>query len=174
MTEELSYRVLATYPDFEIRRYPAHHLVRTTASGDLISAGNRAFSPLLGYISGANTDRTRISMTAPVLQHESQPGIHDVAFVLPDAVHRSHVPTPTNPGLETVLVPERDAAVVRFSGSWREDRMRRYAQQLRDALNREGISTVGEVTFARFDPPWKPGFLKRTEAIIDLAAPYSE
>jgi hypothetical protein len=29
-----------------------------------------------------------------------------------------------------------------------------------------GLETVGNLYFARFDPPWKPGFLKRNEVLI--------
>jgi hypothetical protein len=31
-----------------------------------------------------------------------------------------------------------------------------------------GLDAVGNPYYARFDPPWKPGFLRRNEAIVAL------
>jgi hypothetical protein len=32
-----------------------------------------------------------------------------------------------------------------------------------------GLVASGEPYFARFDPPWKPGFMKHNEAMIDIS-----
>jgi hypothetical protein len=39
---------------------------------------------------------------------------------------------------------------------------------LRNAVKSLGYEAVGNLYWARFDPPWKPGFLKRNEALINI------
>jgi hypothetical protein len=39
---------------------------------------------------------------------------------------------------------------------------------LRSALARDQRTFSGEPTYARFDPPWKPSFLKYSEVLVDL------
>ncbi|MFM6974033.1 MAG: SOUL family heme-binding protein [Agromyces sp.] len=172
MTEQLPYQVLRTYPDFEVRRYPEYSVVECSIRGDFLSAGNRAFAPLFQFISGNNSNGQRIAMTAPVLQAEIRDGEHRVAFVMPASMNPASVPVPRGSNLSTKTVPGHDAVVRRYSGSWSERKMREQADQLRAAVQRAGLTTVGEVTVARFDPPWKPGFLKRNEILLALAEPF--
>ena len=65
MTEQQPYDVVRTEPDFELRHYPAHVVAQTVVrGGSFEGAGSRAFRYLLGYISGDNTGRQSIEMTA--------------------------------------------------------------------------------------------------------------
>jgi hypothetical protein len=68
-----------------------------------------------------------------------------------------------------VRVPERRVAARRFSGGSNETRYQQNADALEAALARDGRAGEGRVYFARYDPPWKPGFLKRNEALVALA-----
>lgn len=47
--------------------------------------------------------------------------------------------------------------------------LRHYPTALLAAVRRAGLEPVGGVYFARFDPPWKPGFLKHNEALVAVA-----
>ncbi len=40
--------------------------------------------------------------------------------------------------------------------------------RLRKGLAKEGSTPVGALRIARFDPPWKPGFMRYNEVILDL------
>jgi hypothetical protein len=172
MTEQLPFSVLRSFADFEIRRYPDHVLVQVQDEGDFAAAGYRAFGPLFQYISGTNRDAKKISMTAPVLQEEITSGTHVVSFVMPDGLHDDSVPQPTDPRVRKNAVAGFDAAVMRFGGSWSARRMNAKRDLLLEACASEGIETRGNVLFARFDPPWKPSFLKHNEAIVALAKPF--
>ena len=167
MTEELGYRVLQRYPDFEVREYPAHSLIECELSGEFSAVGNQAFGTLLGYISGANRANRRIAMTAPVLQRELPGGRHAVSFVLPAAL-TGQAPDPLHPALRSVTVGAECMAVRRFSGGWTRARAASQEASLRLSLERVGLEAAGPARFARFDPPWKPGFLRRNEVLIPL------
>ncbi|TFC91565.1 heme-binding protein [Cryobacterium sinapicolor] len=169
MTEKQRYDVLRQYTDFELRHYPRAVLVQVEVAGDFAAAGNRGFGPLFQYISGNNQTSTRIAMTAPVIQETTAPQSHTVSFVLPDGMPPADVPVPRNAQVRRREVPERTVAARRFSGSWSEDRFAQNGALLVDAVHREGLRPDGRPYFARFDPPWKPGFLKHNEALVTVS-----
>lgn len=172
MTEQLKYEVLKKFPNFEIRRYPDHLLVQVRSSGEFKRASYNGFYPLLNYISGGNSSETKIAMTAPVIQESLNTNEHVISFVLPREVSPENVPVPKDSRLETKLIKSHDVAAIRFSGSWSQDSMHRKSNSLKKSLVKAGIETTGDVYFARFDPPWKPTFLRHNEALIDLAHPF--
>lgn len=162
MTELQPYTVLSEHDDYEVRLYPAHILAQVDAAGSFFEAGNEGFRPLISYISASN-----ISMTAPVIQAPGGAKAFTVSFVMPAGA--TEVPTPSDAQVRTVEVPQRRVAARRFSGGSSEVRYAENALTLSAALNRDGVATEGAVYFARYDPPWKPGFLKRNEALVALA-----
>ena len=173
MTEQQPFEVLSTYDGFETRRYPDYVLVDAEVTGDFFEAGNRGFRPLLRYISGNNAARQQFSMTAPVIQAPvgapQDAERHTVSFVLPAGVDASTVPAPADAVLTTRVVAAHDVAARSFSGGSSPARFSENAAALLAAVAREGLTTRGEVYFARYDPPWKPGFLKHNEALVALA-----
>ncbi len=168
MTEQLNYEVLKKFSDFELRRYPDHVLVQVAGSGEFNSASNKAFYPLFNYISGENAAQAKIAMTAPVFQEPITKEKHLVSFVLPANVSADEIPIPTNSKLTTKKVTSKDVAVMTFSGQWNEKFLKRKADQLLAGVHRSGLTPTGPVYFARYDPPWKPWFLRRNEALIDI------
>lgn len=166
MTEKQRYDVLRQYADFELRHYPRTVLVQVEVAGDFSAAGNRGFGPLFQYISGNNQTSTRLAMTAPVIQETTTAQSHTVSFVLPDGMPPAEVPVPRNAQVSTKEVPERTVAARRFNGGWSEERFAQNGTLLVDAVRREGLMLAGRPYFARFDPPWKPGFLRHNEALI--------
>lgn len=173
VTEQLPYTVLRDFGDFEVRRYPDHVLVQVTDQGDFASVGYRAFGPLFQFISGNNSASQSIAMTAPVLQEEVAANTHVVSFVMPSEMATKAVPGPKDGRLVTKHITGFDAAVSSFSGSWRVERLHAKGAELQRAAEREGLETVGNVVYARFNPPWMPPFLKRNEALIALATPFA-
>ncbi len=187
MTDQQPYQVLHSYDDFELRRYPAHVLAEVTTDGPFEDAGNRAFRYLFAYISGANQSRQKVAMTAPVVQTDvgekiamTSPVVQHklddsssnekfrVAFVLPEDLTADTAPQPTDPNVRLHAVPESLAGVLRFSGRWSQTRYDEQLVQLRQALAAAGFTVVGAPRFARFDPPFKPWFLRRNEVLVDV------
>lgn len=192
MTAQQPYQIVRTYDDFEVRRYPAHLLAEVTVEGTFEQAGNRAFRYLFSYIGGENqasqkvamtapvvqdTAAQKISMTAPVLQQSGAAQEHGdgdgvpkfrVAFVLPEGFTIENAPRPSNPRVHLATVPESLAAVIRFSGRWSAGNYQRHLQTLRIAVKESGLVPIGPPRFARFDPPFKPWFLRHNEIVLDL------
>jgi len=168
MTEKLAYRVVKQFADFELRHYPEHAVVEVSAHGDFMSAGNIGFRPLLSYISGYNASAKKFAMTAPVLQQESYEDIYVVSFVLPANANLQELPTPRDAHVTTRIIPARYVAVRPFKGGWAEGRFMGEGERLLAAVGAAGLHPVDEIYWARFDPPWKPGFLKNNEALIAL------
>jgi hypothetical protein len=166
MTLLQPYEVLSKHKGFELRKYPAGIQIETVAKGDFVRAGNLGFGPLIRYISGNNDKGKSIAMTAPVIQESTGPKTHMVRFVLPEKMKSTDVPDSLDPGVKIIKVPAHLAAARRFSGSWDQDKFELEGNKLVSELLTSGLETVGSLYFARFDPPWKPGFLKRNEVLI--------
>ncbi|TDC81814.1 heme-binding protein [Micromonospora sp. KC606] len=186
MTEQQPYRVVARHPGFELRRYPAHLVAELRVDGALVEAGNEAFRALAGYLAGANRSRLRvatttptvgeptgserIAMTAPVVQEEcDQPGAWLVRLLLPAGLTPDTAPEPEDPRITVREIPEQLAAAVRFSGRWAERAFGKRATALGRAVTAAGLTPSGAIRYARFDPPWKPWFLRRNEVVLPVA-----
>jgi hypothetical protein len=169
MTEQQPYELIQRFDGFELRHYPEHVLVEVIARGAFVQAGNIGFQPLVSYISGRNLERKKFAMTAPVIQSpNASDDEHRVAFVLPSGVKVTDVPAPVDGYVTTRVVPAHRVAAVRFGGGWSEDKFKSEGAKLRAAVLAQGLEPDGDLYYARFDPPWKPGFLKHNEALIDL------
>ena len=166
MTEEAVFRVLGRRGNVEFREYAEHVLASVTVAGTFESAPTVGFGPLVRYISGENRDSTPIVMTAPVFHEATTDSSHVISFVLPHGI--THVPDPMRPGVTTQVVPVLTVAAIRFSGGWNTRRARGYEAELVRQLSEWGISPAGTTMFARYDPPWKPGFLRRNEVLVPI------
>ena len=166
MTEQQPYSVISAMDGFELRRYPAYVLVQVREPGDFMPAGNRAFQPLVSYISGNNATGQKIAMTAPVIQQPDGEADHLVSFVMPAGFDFDSLPLPVSSRLKIVSVDEHLAAASKFSGGWNEQRFAAKGEELVSAVKSAGLEPIGSVYWARFDPPFKPAFLRRNEALI--------
>jgi len=166
MTEIQPYRVLRKYPGFELRKYPAGFQIETKVEGEFLRAGNLGFGPLVRFISGANSKRASIAMTAPVIQESLSESVHLVRFVLPKGIDKDQIPKAVDGQVSVIAVPEHLACVKRFSGSWSKEKFEQKSKELVSEMLTESLEPEGSFYSARYDPPWKPGFLKRNEVLI--------
>jgi hypothetical protein len=183
MTENQPYEVVADRGSWQLRHYPPHLVAEVEVSGDFSDAGNRAFGVLISFISGNNAERGKVSMTAPVLQ-QSEPDDagpahadpdaplrrHRVAFVMPSSYSLATLPAPTDPRITIRELPAQDMAARTFSGRWSERTYREQLAALRRDVSEGDLDVVGPPRYARFDPPWKPGFLRRNEVLLPVVA----
>lgn len=184
MTEQQPYEILRRFPEFQLRRYPAHLVAEVEVDSSFADAGNRAFRVLVAFISGRNSGQrkvamtapvvqeeasTRIAMTAPVLQEsEGDSGRHVVAFVMPAEYALDTLPAPSDPRVKIREIPAHLAAAGRFSGRWSEEIYREQLAKLRAAVAKAGLEVTGPPRFARFNPPWTPWFLRRNEVVLPV------
>jgi len=163
MTEQQKFDVVDRIGRVEIRRFHPCVMADVEVDADYASAGNIGFGPLVRYISQNN-----IAMTAPVLQEPTSRGSWVVSFVMPDGMTLDSLPHPAGSRVSLRSSPEFTAAVLRFSGYTTVDRVTAKENELRGILAEHGITAEGSVRIARFDPPWKPGFLRHNEVILPV------
>jgi hypothetical protein len=181
MTERQGYDVLRRLQGFELRRYPAHLVAEVEVDSSFADAGNRAFGLLAAFISGRNSTRGKVAMTAPVLQEQAsapiamtapvvqeaggQPGRQVVSFVMPAEFTVDTLPTPSDQRVRVRQVPAQLAAARNFTGRWSETIYQDQLAHLRNAVSHAGLEMIGQPRFARFDPPWTPWFLRHNEVV---------
>jgi len=170
MTEEMPYEVVKKNGDFEIRRYP--EVILAVVEGFI---GDSGFGLLFQYITGENTTRRRIPMTAPVITAEKIPMTAPViskkesmAFVLPSSYTRQTTPIPLNPAVKIQVQPERDLAVLRFSGRTTDARVTKFQKKLEEMVQSQGLQGKGDPILMRYNSPFTPGFLRRNEVGIEI------
>lgn len=181
--EEAKYSVIKQAGDIELREYSSAIVAETLVADDFEDAGSRAFRPLFKYISGDNETNDEIAMTSPVSQQKtsekiamtapvSQQASDDgwvVSFMMPASYTMSTIPKPTNPEVRIREVPAFRAAVIRFSGRWTEKNYREHLQELQTWIGRQQMIVTGDPVWARYDPPFKPWFMRRNEILIPVS-----
>jgi hypothetical protein len=184
-TEQPKYELVQRYDDFEVRAYGPTIVAETELTGEQAEVGNQAFSVLAGYIFGNNEgskkiamtapvtqaprEGERIAMTAPVTQVSSGAKRWTVQFTMPAAYTLETLPVPKDPRVVIRAQPARRVAVLRYSGTWSQKNYDEHLEKLRAALQREGLEAAGEPTWARYDPPWTPWFMRTNELQVELA-----
>jgi len=165
--EEPKFEVLEKFGDVEIRQYGAIVIAETEVEGDFGEAGNEGFRRAAGYIFGGNQQNQKISMTAPVLQEEKD-GKKRVALVMPEEKKLPQLPSPNDSRVILKEVASRKMAVLKYSGTWSEERYREKVNELKEVLKGKNYKIKGEPILARYNPPWIPWFLRRNEVLIEL------
>jgi hypothetical protein len=182
MTEKQPFDVLTRFPGFEVRRYPAHLVAEVEVDSSFTDAGNQAFGVLVAFISGRNSTRgkmamtapvvqasTRIAMTSPVVQESGvESGRQVVAFVMPAEFSLDTLPTPSDPRVTVREIPTQVAAAKTFTGRWSERIYQEQLAELSSAVVQAGLEISGPPRFARFDPPWTPWFLRHNEVVLPV------
>jgi hypothetical protein len=199
--EEPSHRIVATHPEFELRRYAPHLVAETVVDSRFDQAGNRAFGILADYIFGKNRAEQKIEMTAPVTQQPAtapkgqkiemtapviqQPAApttgsataaerHVVSFVMPQRFTLETLPEPMDSRVSLRRVPERLMAVRRYSGRWTRASYREQEAALLDALRERGYKPVGVPLYARYNSPFSLPFMRRNEVMVEVQGPEPE
>lgn len=164
MTEQQQYEIVTRYPNAELRKYARCTLADVTLTGSAERVGNRAFGPLVRYISAK-----QLAMTAPVLQAQGDAQSQwTVSFVLPGGKAISEYPLPDDASVILREVPEHFAMAMTWSGRWTYSSVEKQTEALRLAIKQAGLTEIGLPVWARYDPPWKPWFLRRNEVLIDV------
>ncbi len=164
MTEQQKFTVLDRIGAVEVRRYDACVFADVEVRADFTRAGNIGFGPLVSYISQSN-----IAMTAPVVLEPTADESWIVSFVMPAGATLERLPVPAGSRVTLRDEPAHVAAALRFAGFTSEARVTTKEAELRSALAEAGIAVTGALRIARFDPPWKPGFLRHNEVVLPIA-----
>jgi hypothetical protein len=180
--QEPAYVVQKEDAPFQIRHYEGRIVAETRVDGPWLDAGNEGFRRLASYIFGNNSKRSKVAMTAPVgerNQGRSIPMTAPVAergegqewvvsFTMPREETLETLPEPKDPRVSLRELGPTTVAVVRFSGRWTEKNMEEHEGKLRAWLHHQGRAAGSPAEVQRFDPPWKPWFLRRNEIWVPL------
>jgi hypothetical protein len=175
------YSVLAVKDGYEIRQYEPCILAETPLRDE---SGSSGFNELFRYISGCNMKKSKLAMTAPVLESEppagqklamTAPVLESVgggggvmAFVMPPGMKLEDLPKPASSKVTLRVVPGFKAAAIRFSGWGSVATVKEKAKQLAAALERDGLRAAAAPVTAFYNPPWTPPFMRRNEVIIEI------
>lgn len=181
--EQARYTVLRTAGAYEVRRYAPHIEAQTTVSGSYSESLNNGFMVVAGYIFGGNEKKQPITMTVPVTskQPTSEPiamtapvlakssgDSRVIAFVMPSSYTLKSLPTPKDPRVKLVEVPEKTMAVLRFSWFRNDARILVMEKKLLAALEHDNIRVVGSPSFAGYNAPWTPPWMTRNEVMVEV------
>ncbi|KAM7254741.1 hypothetical protein ACFE04_019982 [Oxalis oulophora] len=185
--ETPKYKTLTTSPDYEIREYPPSVVAEVTYDpSELNNNKDGGFTILANYIGALgnpqNKKPEKIAMTAPVLTTTSgkiamtapvitKGGNTNVTmrFVLPDKYQKAEeAPQPLD---ERVVVREEGGkkyGVVKFSGVASDQVVKDKVRVLKESLERDGFTVVGEFLLARYNPPWTLPPFRTNEVMIPV------
>jgi hypothetical protein len=180
--EKSKYTVVEKDDDFEIRQYDPQIVAETFVQGDLEEVGDEGFRRLYAYISGENTQKQSISMTAPVSQEagsqkiamtapvkqEKKDNQWRITFRMPSEYTLDTLPEPNDARVVLTQEPGRLMAAVKYSGTWSEEGYEENKALLEEYIQKRGLTTAGEPVWARYDPPFMPWFLRRNEVLIPV------
>lgn len=187
--EQASYELVLIDDDVEIRDYPSQIVAEVTRDGSREEAVNRGFRPLASYIFAKERGGEPVAMTAPVTQERgaqiamsapvtqervarsSDPGngAWTIRFVMPATYTLDTLPKPAGADVRLVKVPAERRVAIRFSGVADDDLIAAKEKRLRGWLSSRGLMPSGSATYAYYNAPWTPGFMRRNEVLFDLA-----
>ena len=158
--EEPDYKLIKTTDVYEIRQYKDRLAVQTTQS----TGQNGAFRRLFNYISGSNESSSKIAMTVPVIQSNSD-SKSSMVFFLPKSFTKQSAPTPGAENVELITVKGGFYAVVKYSGRSTNQNYNKHSAILKEALRIDTIITIGDSMMATYNGPFTPPFMRRNEAM---------
>ena len=164
--ETYTYVVNKKYDTFEIRSYEATLFTSVKLSSkEYKDASSKGFSILAGYIFGNNERNEKISMTSPVAM--SLEDSMTMMFMVPKKFKRETLPQPNQSQIEFREEPAKTVAAINFDGWADDEKIKKYKQKLKSALDAEGITYTNRFYFLGYNPPYEV-FNRKNEIIVEL------
>jgi hypothetical protein len=177
-TETLEYQVLKEDGKIEVREYSAYIAASVTFDNKQ-DFEDKAFKVLADYIFGKNVRQENIGMTSPVMNEGEDIGMTSpvitgkkegwtMTFTMPKRYTMENLPMPVDERIEITQVPAQTMAAIRFSGYRTNSKDAKKEKELRDWLKNENIETLGQASFAGYNPPWTLPIFRRNEVMIRI------
>ncbi len=181
--EQPDYKVLHREGAVELRRYGPRLVAETVVRGDEVSARNKGFQAIAGYIFGRNqagksipgtapvaqAKAEKIAMTAPVAQARAADGSWRVQFFMPAKYTVETLPRPNDPAVKIVQLPSEQYAVLRFSGLAGRSAVATRTRELSAKAAAMGWTVTGSPVVWFYDPPWTLPPMRRNEVALPVA-----
>ncbi len=164
--ESYPYTVKKKYDRFEIRKYEATLFTSVTlTSKGYKNTSSQGFSILAGYIFGKNDRKEKISMTTPVSM--SLDDSTTMMFMVPKKLNKETLPKPEQSGIEFKEEPAKLLAAISFGGWANDTKIEKYKQDLKAALDAQGISYSNKFYFFGYNAPFEV-FNRKNEVLVEL------
>ncbi len=160
--EEAPFKIVHKNEIYEVRYYSDRLVVQVMNKND-----NNSFRKLFNYISGANKDSKKISMTTPVTQTKDNNETY-MQFYLPSKFTKETIPFPTNPEVKIATIKEGFFAVIRYSGRSSESNFDKHSRILENKLKEDNISINGLPIKATYNSPFTLPMFRRNEAMFNV------
>jgi len=179
------YRVVERDGSVEVREYEGYTTAYVDIPSEFDGAINTGFMKLFNYISGKNTNRSKIKMTVPVTEEQvtgSQKipmtapvtsekisgDVYRVSFIMPANYTLDTLPIPDDKDIKFTRIEPYRAAVIKFPGRMNESLANKKSEELKRWLDKKGLQARPNFIAAQYDPPWIPGFMRRNEVIAEI------
>ena len=164
--ETYPYVVHEKYDLFEIRNYEATLFTTVKlATKKYKESSSKGFSLLAGYIFGNNERNEKIAMTSPVAMT-----IEDsvtMMFMVPKKFKKEMLPQPNQSQIEFKEEPAKTVAAIAFNGWANDEKIKKYKEKLKAALDAEGIPYTNRFYFLGYNAPYE-FFNRKNEIIVEL------
>ena len=164
--ETYPYEVIKKYDRIEIRSYEATLFtsVKLSTKG-YENSSSKGFSVLAGYIFGNNDRNEKISMTSPVVM--SLQDSMTMMFMVPKKYNKDMLPKPNRSDIEIKEEPAKLLAAIGFSGWASDTKIEKYKQNLKAALDAEGIKYSSRFYFFGYNAPYEV-LNRKNEVLVEL------
>ena len=164
--ETYAYVIKKKYTEFEIRSYESTLFtsVKLSTKG-YKNSSSKGFSILAGYIFGNNERNEKISMTSPVSM--SLEDSMTMMFMVPKKFNKDMLPKPNQSVIAFKEEPAKTVAAISFTGWANDAKIEKYKQNLKAALDAEGIKYSNRFYFFGYNAPYEV-FNRRNEIIVEL------
>ena len=184
--ESPKYKVIEKDGHIELRKYDGYITANVEIKADNYkAAGSMAFGILADYIFGNNTKNSKIAMTAPVISQKPTTSekiamtapvttakLDDqkyvISFTMPASYTLEDLPKPNNESVIIKTVTAHEVVAIEFSGYTSEGDIEKKSNELSEWANKKQINIASQPTVLRYDPPWKPGFLRKNEVCFNV------
>ena len=164
--ETYSYDVAKKYDAFEIRNYEASLFTYVKLSGNKYrDESSKGFSILARYIFGGNDKNEKIAMTSPVAM--SLEDSMTMMFMVPKKFKKETLPKPDQSEIKFQEEPKKTVAAIAFSGWANDEKIEKYKQKLKSALEAKEIPYTNRFFFLGYNPPYE-FFNRKNEIIVEL------
>ena len=164
--ETYPYVIIKKHKQFEIRSYESTLFTSVILSTKgYKNSSSKGFSILAGYIFGNNERNEKIAMTSPVSM--SLEDSITMMFMVPRKFNKDMLPKPNQSGIEFKEEPAKTVAAIRFSGWANDTKIEKYKQNLKAALDDEGIKYSNRFYFFGYNAPYEV-FNRKNEVIVEL------
>jgi len=182
--EQPKLKVLKQDGNIELREYKGYIMASVTTSAENYArAGSQGFSPLANYIFGNNkveqkmpmtapvlttktTASKKIPMTVPVLTQGMASSKYQISFVMPADYELKDLPAPVDSDVRLHEIKKHRAVALSFKGLTGDRKIKDKIAELKSWAKDHKIQLTGEPMLARYDAPWKPGFMRHNEVIF--------